>query len=163
MKPDGKPGSRACFVATYPPRECGIATFTYDLRRAMAELRGEAQPCVIALTNIDADFLSRLHEEGFGEVEEATARMRQKAEGRLQEIIQGREGRGPRFDFMVVVGKPFAEILRLAVDLDFEMIILGTHGRRHERIEELLFGSTAEKVLRAAHIPVLCVPDVTVN
>jgi glycosyltransferase involved in cell wall biosynthesis len=51
MKPGCKSRPRACFVATYPPRECGIATFTYDLRRAIAELRGDAQPSVIALTN----------------------------------------------------------------------------------------------------------------
>jgi nucleotide-binding universal stress UspA family protein len=59
---------------------------------------------------------------------------------------------------MIVIGKPFAEILRVASDLDFAMIVLGTHGRGD--IEELLFGSTAEKVLRAARIPVVCVPAV---
>jgi nucleotide-binding universal stress UspA family protein len=60
---------------------------------------------------------------------------------------------------MVVVGKPFAEILRVAADLDFEIIVLGIHGRRRGDIEELLFGSTADKVLRGARIPVMCVPD----
>jgi glycosyltransferase involved in cell wall biosynthesis len=49
--------SRECFVATYPPRECGIATFTYDLRSAICALRDEAQqtpsayPSVIAMSN----------------------------------------------------------------------------------------------------------------
>jgi nucleotide-binding universal stress UspA family protein len=76
----------------------------------------------------------------------------------LQEIAQNRTGPGPRIETMVVVGKPFAEILRVAADLDFTMIVLGTRGRRQGDIEELLFGSTAEKVLRAARLPVVCVP-----
>ena len=107
---------------------------------------------------IDADFVARLSQEGFSDLEAATARMRRKAEEQLQEILQSRPDAGPRMDSMVVVGKPFAEILRVAADLDFEMIVLGIHGRRND-LEELLFGSTAEKVLRAARIPVVCVPD----
>ena len=62
-------------------------------------------------------------------------------------------------DSMIVVGKPFAEILRVALDLDFQMMVLGIHGSRKGSFEQLLFGSTAEKVLRAARIPVLCVPQ----
>jgi polysaccharide biosynthesis protein PslF len=46
--------SRECFVGTYPPRECGIATFTHDLRRAIGGVRTESQPAVIAMTNTPA-------------------------------------------------------------------------------------------------------------
>jgi nucleotide-binding universal stress UspA family protein len=35
---------------------------------------------------------------------------------------------------------------------------MAIRGRHAARIEELLFGSTAEKVLRGARIPVICVP-----
>ena len=37
------------------------------------------------------------------------------------------------------------------------MIVMGVRGRS-TGAEELLFGSTAEKVLRGARVPVLCVP-----
>jgi nucleotide-binding universal stress UspA family protein len=49
------------------------------------------------------------------------------------------------------------EILKITRDLDFPMIVMGMRGRSSPP-EELLFGSTAEKVLRGARIPVLCVP-----
>ncbi len=42
---------RVCFISTFPPRECGIATFTYDLRAAICQLCSEVPPSVIALTN----------------------------------------------------------------------------------------------------------------
>src|SRR5260370_27115448 len=41
---------RTCFVSSYPPRKCGIATFTRDLRHAIG-LRGDAKSGVIAITN----------------------------------------------------------------------------------------------------------------
>ena len=108
---------------------------------------------------IDSGFIERLTEEGFGDSAETTGRMRRKAEARLQEILDGKPEPSPRMDSMIVVGNPVAEILRVAADLDFQMIVLGTHGRNTGNIEELLFGSTAEKVLRGARIPVICVPD----
>jgi nucleotide-binding universal stress UspA family protein len=127
-----------------------------DFAASLVDPAGE----IYLLHVIDVDFVSRLNEEGFGEVEAVTGQMRRKAEERLQEIVRDRSETKPGVDFMVVVGKPFAEILRVAADLDFEMIVMGIHGRRKDPIEELLFGSTAEKVLRAARIPVVCVPDV---
>src|SRR3977135_2376593 len=44
-------GLRECYVASYPPRECGIATFTYDLRQAICQQRGVSHSNVIAITN----------------------------------------------------------------------------------------------------------------
>jgi nucleotide-binding universal stress UspA family protein len=126
-----------------------------DFAASLIDQGGE----IYLLHVIDSDFVARLSQEGFSDLEAATARMRRKAEEQLEEILQSRPDLGPRMDSMVVVGRPFAEILRVAADLDFEMIVLGIHGRRQNDLEELLFGSTAEKVLRAARIPVVCVPD----
>jgi nucleotide-binding universal stress UspA family protein len=127
-----------------------------DFAASLVDLDGE----IYLLHVIDADFVARVAEEGFSEAEAATAKLRQQAEERLQELVQARSASGTRLNSMVVVGKPFAEILRVAADLDFSMIALGTHGRHEGQLEELLFGSTAEKVLRAARVPVICVPDV---
>ena len=58
---------------------------------------------------------------------------------------------------MIVVGLPFVEILKIARDLDLPMIVMGIRGQSTPA-DEILFGSTAEKVLRGTRVPVLCVP-----
>jgi nucleotide-binding universal stress UspA family protein len=50
-------------------------------------------------------------------------------------------------------GKPATEIVRLAGDDSFDMIVLGTHGRGV--LDHALFGSTTERVVRKAPCPVL--------
>jgi len=56
---------------------------------------------------------------------------------------------------MVVRGVPFVEIIRTAKERNADMIVIGTHGRTG--IDHMLFGSTAEKVVRKASCPVLTV------
>ena len=53
------------------------------------------------------------------------------------------------------VGDPAREVAQLAVDLDADAIVVGTHGRRG--IARLVLGSVAERVLRYATCPVLVV------
>jgi nucleotide-binding universal stress UspA family protein len=54
---------------------------------------------------------------------------------------------------IVKTGKPFVEIIETASAEDIDLIIIATHG--HTGIEHVLFGSTAEKVVRKAPCPVL--------
>ena len=53
----------------------------------------------------------------------------------------------------VRTGKPFVEIIECAKEEDIDLIIIATHG--HSGVEHILFGSTAEKVVRKAPCPVL--------
>jgi nucleotide-binding universal stress UspA family protein len=52
-------------------------------------------------------------------------------------------------------GSTHPEIVRYADDRSFDLIVIGTHGRTG--IAHALLGSTAEKVVRHAHCPVLTV------
>jgi nucleotide-binding universal stress UspA family protein len=52
-------------------------------------------------------------------------------------------------------GKPYREILREAASRDSELLVLGVHG--HNPLDLLLFGSTAQQVVRRAGCPVLTV------
>jgi nucleotide-binding universal stress UspA family protein len=55
----------------------------------------------------------------------------------------------------VVMGKPSAEIIRFAHENAVDMIVLGTHGKG--MLDQALFGSTTERVVRRAPCPVLTV------
>jgi nucleotide-binding universal stress UspA family protein len=53
------------------------------------------------------------------------------------------------------VGAPARSIVALAAELDADLIVVGTHGRRGFR--RALLGSVAEEVVRTAGCPVYCV------
>jgi len=56
---------------------------------------------------------------------------------------------------LVVQGKPFAEIIRIAAERDTDLIVMSTHGRGG--LEHMLLGSVTEKVVRKAPCAVLTV------
>jgi nucleotide-binding universal stress UspA family protein len=58
-------------------------------------------------------------------------------------------------EYAVLRGTPYEEIMRFAVENRIDLIVLGTHGRKG--IDRVLFGSTAEQVVRNAPCPVLSV------
>ena len=53
---------RVTFVATYPPRECGIGTFTYDLVNAYDTIDPSRLSTVFALTDYGAKYDYDLHD-----------------------------------------------------------------------------------------------------
>ena len=61
----------------------------------------------------------------------------------------------PDVEKKVVKGIPHEEILKFASDEKIDMIVMGTYGR--VGIQRLMFGNTAEKVVRVAPCPVMTV------
>jgi len=59
------------------------------------------------------------------------------------------------YETEIVTGIPYEEILRRAEQENVSFIVLGTQGR--SGIDHLLFGSTAERVVRKAKAPVVTV------
>lgn len=110
---------------------------------------------ITALHVVDTQFAARIEAEGLGTAAEVTGKLRQRATEEFAWLAQDKGGQ--RFDTMLVEGVPFVEIVKIAKDLDVDMIAMGMH-RANFRVDEILFGGTAEKVLRASHCPVLCVP-----
>ena len=106
---------------------------------------------------IDDSFLNDAVGAAMGTREEITERLREQAEVTFTNMLEGLEVGEVNIEQMIVVGRPFVEILKIARDLDLPMIVMGVRGRSTPT-EEVLFGSTAEKVLRGTRIPVLCVP-----
>jgi nucleotide-binding universal stress UspA family protein len=60
-----------------------------------------------------------------------------------------------RFEKHVITGVPYEEIVKKADESGADLIIMGTHGRKG--VDHLLFGSTAERVVRNATCPVMTV------
>jgi nucleotide-binding universal stress UspA family protein len=79
------------------------------------------------------------------------------ADAELRRLVPNQEGRSKiqSIERHIVAGRPTATILRIAARLEVDLIIIGSHGRG--RALSLLFGSVAERVIRDAVCPVLCV------
>jgi nucleotide-binding universal stress UspA family protein len=60
-----------------------------------------------------------------------------------------------KVESFVVPGIPYDEIIKKAAEIDADLIVLGTHGRTG--LDHVLFGSTAEKVVRKSPIPVMTI------
>ena len=110
---------------------------------------------ITALHVVDSAFAGRAEAAGLGSREDVTAKLRTRAGEEFGWLTQDK-GAG-RFDPMIVEGIPFVEIVKIAKDLDADLLVVGSRGAG-ARLDQLLFGSTAEKVLRACPCPVLCVP-----
>jgi universal stress protein A len=106
---------------------------------------------------IDERFVDDAVAAGLGTSDEIRGRLREQAEGSFINMLEDRDQQGVNIEKMIVVGAPFIEILKIARDLDLPMIVMGVKGRSTPP-EEILFGSTAERVLRGSRVPVLCVP-----
>lgn len=106
---------------------------------------------------IDQNFVEDAVAAGLGSSDDIRARLKEQAEANFNLTLEGLETGKVDLEKMIVIGSPFVEILKIARDLDLPMIVMGVKGRSTPP-EELLFGSTAEKVLRGSRVPVLCVP-----
>lgn len=92
-----------------------------------------------------------------GEVplEAVRTRMEQFAQESMDAFLDRLFSGFENLDTALVSGVPYREILRAAREFPADLIVIGTHGRTG--VEHVLFGSTAEKVVRLAHCPVLTV------
>jgi len=106
---------------------------------------------------IDEHFVNEAQLAGLGTQDDITSKLREQAEANFTSMIENLDTGSVNVERMTVIGSPFVEILKIARDLDLPMIVMGMKGRSTPP-EEVLFGSTAEKVLRGSRVPVLCVP-----
>lgn len=83
-------------------------------------------------------------------------KMRQAAKTRLDEFVaQHMPDQRDTVRKAIVVGKPFAEIIRYARENSIDLIVMGTHGR--SALGSMLLGSVAERVVRKGPCAVLTV------
>jgi nucleotide-binding universal stress UspA family protein len=94
---------------------------------------------------------------GFGQVvlPGVEEELRQKAAEELNGLIEREIGTRVKAAASVRTGSPHREILDEAEEQDVDLIIVATHG--HSGVEQILFGSTADRIVHHAHCPVLTV------
>ena len=80
-----------------------------------------------------------------------------RAKAGLEQLVKDSVSKDISARTMVRTGNPFAEILTTAKDEHADLIVIATHG--HSGVEHLIFGSTAEKVVKRARCPVLMVRE----
>ncbi|HXG38483.1 MAG TPA: universal stress protein [Bacteroidota bacterium] len=105
---------------------------------------------VVEPTIYPADF--SFGQVGFPNVEEELRkRGNEELDALLKNVIAGKV----KATRTIRTGRPFYEINQFAKEKGVDLIIIATHG--HTGMEHILFGSTAEKVVRGAPCPVLVV------
>lgn len=77
------------------------------------------------------------------------------AAGMMEKFCQEKMGEFRNFRTSIVNGIPYEEIIRKAKEIDASLIVLGTHGRTG--LDHIIFGSTAERVVRSSPCPVLSI------
>lgn len=94
---------------------------------------------------------------GFGQVvlPGVEDELREKGAGELQSLIEREIGKRVKATSAVRSGNPHQEILREAEDKAVDMIVVATHG--HSGVEHMLFGSTADRIVRRSKVPVLTI------
>ena len=80
---------------------------------------------------------------------------REHFEEHFKRIVQRAKELGVELETDIAVGHPVEQIVHRAESEHVDLIVLGRRGK--SRFEKMLVGSTAEKVLRYAHCPVMVV------
>jgi nucleotide-binding universal stress UspA family protein len=94
---------------------------------------------------------------GFGQVvlPGVEDELREKGGQELKSLVAREIGRRVPASYVVRTGNPYHEVLQEAEEQSVDMIVVATHG--HSGVEHMLFGSTADRIVRHARCPVLTI------
>ena len=132
------------------PAEMAWRAATELARRLSAELvviHVEEPLPAYAFTEGALPMLPRLQDE-----------VRTWAEGELATRAEHARAEGLSISTAVLIGTPADALVEAAQSQGADLIVVGTHGRTG--LERVIIGSVAERVVRAAHCPVLTVKSV---
>jgi nucleotide-binding universal stress UspA family protein len=130
--------------------------FADPAKRALTHalsLARESQARLIVLHVLEAFFDELAPEHAHFNVPEFRRYMEEDARKRLLEVVPSAVQAECHVETVLSSGKAYREILRVAHERGSDLIVMGVHGRGP--LDVLLFGSTAQHVVRAAHCPVL--------
>ena len=137
-------------MTTRPRIVCAV-DFSESSRRALrtAAMLAERFQSLLTVATVDDPLLTAVNGAQYVRPEDSTAHLLHRV---VAETIGDRLD-GIEIEYVVGVGRPADELLRIARDRRADLIVMSSHGLTG--IRKLFFGSTAERVLRDADIPVL--------
>jgi nucleotide-binding universal stress UspA family protein len=112
---------------------------------------------IIVVHAIDPSIVNHMVELGIGEHDAILKSMRENALERLKRYSEVSSD-STHVDVLVCEGIPFFEIVRKAEDFAVDAVVMSKLGQANEA-NSLLFGSTAEKVIRGSKKPVIVLPS----
>lgn len=105
---------------------------------------------------IDRDFYEEIEDSPNIDVEKLDQERKKPEMGFANRIVQQASDKGVEAAMLVRVGNPAAEIVKAAVELGAEVIVIASHGR--SAVGTTLMGSVASGVIHRGEIPVLVIP-----
>jgi nucleotide-binding universal stress UspA family protein len=112
---------------------------------------------IVVVHAIDPSIINQLVELGMGTHDEILKSLREKANERLKPYSDKSDD-STNIDTLVCEGQPFFEIVLKADDFAVDAIVMSKLGQR-DQPKALLFGSTAERVIRGSNKPVIVLPS----
>ena len=111
---------------------------------------------IVVMHAIDPALVDQVVQLGIGDHEEVAESIRKNALTQLEKYAIESD-KSTHIDTLVCEGEPFFEIIRKSEDFAVDAIVMSKIGRRNQP-KSLLFGSTAEKVIRGSTKPVIVLP-----
>jgi nucleotide-binding universal stress UspA family protein len=150
--PDAVPSGPVLFrriVCAVDFSDCSMHALKYALSLAQ-----EADGCLTVVHVVAPDVLAQV---GIGEEHVSVAEWQRRHEAAARELLAKAVPKSAtafcKAESMLLHGKPWREILRVASERQAELIVMGVQGRGAADL--LFFGSTTQHVVREAVCPVL--------
>jgi universal stress protein A len=83
-------------------------------------------------------------------------KLAQQTRKRLDDLTAPEQASDVKVEGLIVEGKPFRKIIEVAEERSVDLVVLNLQSKGV--LERALLGATAERVVRMAHTPVLCLP-----
>lgn len=131
--------------------------FSEAAERAQAQAAKLAPALGAELLLLHVSVETPLWGEGLVDVRSVWDAQRKWAEQALEARVNTLRSSGVEARYLLRMGVPFAEIVKVAGEERVDLIVMGTHGRGG--VERFLLGSVADRVIRLAPCPVLTVRE----
>jgi nucleotide-binding universal stress UspA family protein len=154
--PDAVPATPVLFkriLCAVDFSDCSMHALNYAMSVAQ---EADAQLTVMHVIELPPGVPREVHETmlaGPRSLGEYIALAEEDSRARLKDAIPETVRAYCTVDTVLVTGKPYREILRVADEQNADLLVIGIHGRG--AIDRLLFGSTAQHLVRQASCPVL--------